>query len=88
MPDQNLLLNQTTVNNISLNKLKNVLYIPNSAVYSDRKATTYVISEDGTKTHVKIERGNENFTVVDSGLTEGQRIINNASNSLINTEKN
>jgi hypothetical protein len=87
MPKQNLLLNQTTVNIISLNSLKNVLYVPNSAVYSDNKSA-FVICEDMKRANVKIERGNEKFTVIDSGLMEGQRIINNTSNPIINSDKN
>lgn len=85
MPKQNLLLNQTTVNIISFNRMKNVLYVPNSAVYSGNKSA-YVISEDGKRTNIKIQRGNENFTVVDSGLMDGQRIFINTSKAITNSD--
>ena len=74
----NLIPNQTTINTIPLGVFKNVIYVPNSAIFLD-KDKYYVITDDGLKKEVVCEEGNENFTLIHSGLTPGQLIYLNPS---------
>lgn len=80
-PEQALLLNQTTVNTIELSKLKDVLYIPKTAVTAIN-GFSYVLTGEGLKLKVNAREGNILYTVIDSGLTEGQQIILNAADEM------
>jgi len=81
--ENELILNQTTINRISLPALKNVIYVPTPSVLTEGKKS-YVISEKGSKLQVTCEKGNEDFMVIITGLTPGQRIYVNAVNAANN----
>ncbi len=79
--EQTLLLNQTTVNTIELSKLKDVLYVPKTAIATEN-GNSYVFSEEGLKLKVNLREGNNLYAIVDSGLIEGQQIILNVTDEL------
>lgn len=74
----NLLPGQTTVNKISLNPLRDVLYLPNSSVHEEGDKS-YVFLNGGIRHEVKSKKVNEEFTRIISGLSAGQMVYLNAA---------
>lgn len=75
-----LLPGQTTINNISLSALENVMYLPNSAVLEENDKF-YVFVNGGTKQEIKCKSVNEEFTQVLSGLSIGQMVYLDVSSA-------
>ncbi|HOJ05095.1 MAG TPA: efflux RND transporter periplasmic adaptor subunit [Bacteroidota bacterium] len=66
----------TTTNKIIVGKVKKVLSVPIIAVFEE-KGTTHVFVENGSsyeRREVKLGQKNDNFVVVEKGLSEGERV--------------
>lgn len=67
----------TTGNNIVVNKLKDVLFIPLETIHTQGDSITFVYVKEGlsfSKKQVLIGETNDNFAVVKEGLKEGEKL--------------
>jgi HlyD family secretion protein len=76
--DSVLLPAMTTGNNIIVDVVKNVLFIPLECIHTDEKNNSYVFVSSNfsiVKKQVKTGKTNENFAIVESGLNEGDKLL-------------
>ncbi len=76
--DTTLRPSMTTGNNIAVDKIKNVLFIPLEAIHNDGDSLTYVYAQDGRKLLKKeiiVGATNENNAIVKAGLNKGEMIF-------------
>jgi multidrug efflux pump subunit AcrA (membrane-fusion protein) len=76
--DSVLLPAMTSGNNIIVDIIKNVLSIPLECVYTNEKGISFVYVKSGfsiTKKEIKTGKSNENFIIIEKGLTEGEQLL-------------
>lgn len=76
--DSVLLPAMTTGNNIIVDVIKNVLFIPLECIHTDDKNNSYVFVADKfgvSKRQVKTGKSNENYAVIEAGLSQGEKLL-------------
>jgi HlyD family secretion protein len=76
--DSVLLPAMTTGNNIIVDVVKNVLFVPLETIHTDDKNNSYVFVANKfkiEKRQVKTGKTNENFAIIEAGLSAGEKLL-------------